>query len=150
MFRVWSRQAGRRNFMAIHDPIADVITVIRNGVRAGLTAVNVKRSRMTLSILEILKKERFIYGFKTLEETTHGEVRVYLQDPRKRGAAQIRRIRTIQRVSRPGLRIYSKCDQVPNVLNGMGVCVVSTSRGVLEGREAKRQRLGGEILIRIW
>lgn len=100
--------------------------------------------------MNVLKKERFIFDLKTVEENCQGAVRVYLKRPEKMEGKRLRKIVNIQRVSRPGLRVYTSADEVPNILRGLGVCVLSTSKGVMSGREARRMRVGGEILLKVW
>lgn len=137
--------------MAIHDPIADMITVVRNGVRSNKSFVNVKKSSVTLAILKSLKKNNYIYDFKELDVEGQGLVRVYLEIPIKlQKEKTIRKIKQISRVSRPGLRIYSTAKDMPKILNGIGHCVVSTSKGVMTGYEAKARKIGGEIMLKVW
>lgn len=136
--------------MAIHDSIGDFLTVIRNGVKAGKNSVNINNSKMAVAVLKVLKKERYIYDFKTVAGIGAGEVRVYLQAPASAKDARVRRISRLNRVSRPGLRIYSSSEQIPNVLNGLGTCIVSTSKGVMSGAEARKERVGGEVLVKVW
>ena len=132
--------------MSIHDSIADFLTVVRNGVKAGKHSVNVSNSKMTAAVLKVLKKERYVYDFKPVAGAGAGELRVYLQAPAAVKDARIRRINQLNRVSRPGLRIFSPADQIPNVLNGMGTCIVSTSKGVMSGADARRDKVGGEVI----
>ncbi len=134
--------------MALTDPIADMLTVLRNAVRAKHERADVKRSKLTARILEVLKREHFIYEFKMVEDNAQGMIRVYLKPPA--GAARVRRITQIVRVSKPGLRIYTTSVEIPRVLNGLGLCLVSTSRGVMTGQEARRNRVGGEVLLKVW
>jgi small subunit ribosomal protein S8 len=136
--------------MAITDPIADMLTTLRNANRARHEHTEVRRSKLALAILAVLKRERFLYDFKTVEDETQGRVRVYLKPPPDLEGARIRRIQNIRRISKPGLRIYATRDRIPRVLSGLGVCVVSTSRGIMTGEEARRQRVGGEVLLTIW
>lgn len=137
--------------MAIHDPIADMITVVRNGVRANKSFVNVKKSAVTIAILKSLKRNNYIYDFKELNVEVQGLVRVYLEIPVKfQNDKTLRKIQQISRVSRPGLRIYSTAKEMPRVLNGIGHCVVSTSKGVMTGYEAKARKIGGEIILKVW
>jgi small subunit ribosomal protein S8 len=136
--------------MATTDPIADMLTIIRNANRARHEHAEVRRSKVALAILAVLKRERFVYDFKTVEEDGRGRVRVYLKPPADLEGARLRRIQTIRRISKPGLRIYTTRDRIPRVLSGLGVCVVSTSRGIMTGEEARRRRVGGEVLLTIW
>lgn len=135
--------------MAVHDPVADMLTVIRNGVRAQKTAVNVKRSRLNLAILEVLRSERYLFAVKPTGEEPTSEIRVYLKAP-EGSPARVRILRGIQRMSKPGLRHYVSGDKIPLVLNGMGMCVLSTSQGLMTGFKARKSRLGGEVLLKVW
>ncbi len=137
--------------MALTDPIADMLTILRNATRAGHSAADVKRSKLTTSILEVLKREHYIYDFKMVEGDAQGIIRVYIKAPATMGdAPRVRRIREIIRVSKPGLRIYATSTEIPRVLNGLGLCVVSTSKGVMTGQQARRGRIGGEVLLKVW
>ena len=136
--------------MSIHDPIADFLTVIRNGVRAGKSSVNISNSKTAVSVLKVLKKERYIYDYKAVPGVGAGELRVYLSAPASAKDVRIRRINQLNRVSRPGLRIYSSSEEIPNVLNGLGTCIISTSKGVMSGGEARKSRVGGEVLVKVW
>ena len=132
--------------MSLTDPIADALTMIRNAARVNKEKVDLRASGLMAEILKILKQQRFIYDFRMIEDKKQGVLRVYL----KKTGESLRRISKIQRVSRPGLRIYAKKDRIPVVLNGLGVCVVSTPEGVLTGEQAKRRNMGGEVLLKIW
>ena len=136
--------------MSIHDSVADFLTVIRNGAKAGKSSVNIQNSKLAASILKVLKKERYIYDFKPVAGVGAGEMRVYLQAPASAKDVRIRRITKLNRISRPGLRIYSPVDQIPNVLNGLGTCIVSTSKGVMSGGDARKEKVGGEVLVKVW
>jgi len=103
-------------------------------------------SKMMAQILKILKQEKFIYDYRLIEDKKQGILRVYL----KKGNEPARPIIKIIRISKPGLRIYTKKESIPTVLNGLGVCVVSTPQGVLSGEEAKRRNVGGEVLLKVW
>ncbi len=132
--------------MALTDPIADGLTMIRNANRAKKDRLDIPASSLMTQILKILKQEKFIYDYRLIEDKKQGILRVYL---RKTNEA-VRVINRIQRVSRPGLRIYTKKESIPTVLNGLGVCVLSTPQGVLSGEEAKRRNVGGEVLLKVW
>ena len=132
--------------MASSDTIGDGLTKIRNASRAKHPAVDVRASRVLLSILEVLKQEGFIRTYKPVGETpAQRAIRVYLKYVQKKPA-----ITQIVRMSKPGVRMYRKAGELPRVLGGLGVAVVSTSRGVLPERAAYRQRLGGEIMCYVW
>jgi len=132
--------------MNVTDPIADMITRIRNGVRAKLNRVDVPHSKMKKEIARILREEGYISNFKVYEDTRQGVLRVYL----KYGPGMIRVITDLQRVSRPGCRIYCGKNEIPRVYGGMGINILSTSRGLMTGRSAAREGVGGEILVNVW
>lgn len=137
--------------MALTDPISDMLTILRNATRAGHDSADVKRSKLSVSILEVLKRERYLYDFKMVESGAQGIIRVYIKPPAAlAGAPRVRRIREIVRVSKPGLRIYAASSEIPRVLNGLGVSIISTSRGVMTGQQARRNRIGGEVLLKVW
>jgi len=128
------------------DPVADLLTRIRNASRAEHEKVDIPASRLKTRITEILKDEGFIKNFRMLEDSKQGVLRVYL----KYGTANEKMISGLVRVSTPGRRVYVAHDKIPTVLGGMGVAVLSTSRGVLTGRTARRDKLGGEVLAYVW
>ncbi len=128
------------------DPIADMLTRIRNASRAEHEKVDIPASRLKVRVAEILKNEGFIKNYRVLEDGKQGTLRVYL----KYGPANEKMISGLVRVSRPGRRVYTTHDRLPRILGGMGVAIVTTSRGVLSDREARRQRLGGEVLAYVW
>jgi len=128
------------------DPIADFLTRIRNASRAEHEKVDVPASRMKVRLAEILKAEGFIKNYRLMEDTRSGTLRVYL----KYGPGNERIISGLQRVSKPGRRVYVTRDRIPVVLGGMGVAILSTSRGVMTDREVKKQGLGGEVLAYVW
>jgi len=132
--------------MNMTDPVADMITRIRNGVRAKLSRVDVPSSKLKLEIARILKDEGYISNFKKTEDEKQGVLRVYL----KYGPGMERVITDLQRVSRPGCRIYCGKGQIPRVYGGLGINIISTSRGLMTGREAARSGVGGEILVNVW
>jgi small subunit ribosomal protein S8 len=136
--------------MSIHDSIGDLLTVIRNGVKADKSSVNVCSSKMAVAVLKVLKKERYIYDYKHVDGVGAGEQRVYLKAPASAKDVRIRKLIKLNRISRPGLRIYSSADEIPNVLNGLGICIVSTSKGVMSGSDARREKVGGELVAKVW
>lgn len=132
--------------MAISDPISDALTKIRNASRSRHPAVDLRVSRFLTEILNVLKAEGFIRTYKPIGETpAQRSVRVYLKYARKTPA-----ITQIIRVSKPGVRTYRKAGELPRVLRGLGVAVVSTSKGVLSERDAYQQRIGGEVICYVW
>ena len=132
--------------MNMTDPIADMITRIRNGVRAKMPKVDIPSSKLKVEIARILKSEGYIANFKQMEDERQGVLRVYL----KYGPGMERVITDVQRVSRPGCRIYCGKDQIPRVYGGLGINILSTSRGVMTGKTAAREGVGGEIICNVW
>jgi small subunit ribosomal protein S8 len=128
------------------DPIADLLTRVRNASRAEHEKVDIPASRLKVRIAEILKDEGFIKNFRVLDDKKQGVLRVYL----KYGPGNDRVITGLVRVSSPGRRVYVGHDTIPSILGGMGVAVLSTPRGVVTDREARRQRVGGEVLAYVW
>jgi small subunit ribosomal protein S8 len=132
--------------MNMTDPVADMISRIRNGVRAKLPKVDVPSSKLKVEIARILKDEGYISNFKVNEDDKQNVLRVIL----KYGPGMERVITDVQRVSRPGCRIYCGKDQIPRVYGGLGINILSTSRGLMTGRSAAREGVGGEILCNVW
>lgn len=128
------------------DPIADLLTRIRNASNAEHEKVDIPASKLKIRIAEVLKEEGFIKNFRVLEDSKQGVLRVYL----KYGPVNERMISGLVRVSTPGRRVYVTHDRIPNVLGGMGLAIVSTSRGVVTDREARKQKVGGELLAYVW
>jgi small subunit ribosomal protein S8 len=128
------------------DPIADLLTRIRNGSRAEHEKVDIPSSKMKVRVAEILKDEGFIKNFRVLEDTKQGMLRVYL----KYGPGNEKVISGLVRVSTPGRRVYVTHDKIPTILGGMGVTLVSTSRGVMTDRDARKEHVGGEVLAYVW
>lgn len=134
------------------DPIADMFARIRNAVQAKHARVDVPASRLKTEIARILQTEGYIAGFRTVEETVEGRktpvkrIRLFL----KYGPHGERVISGIQRVSRPGRRVYFSRDQVPPVLGGLGISILTTSHGVMTGRQAVKTGVGGEVLCNVW
>ena len=132
--------------MNMTDPIADMLSRIRNGVRAKLNKVDIPASKLKAEIARILKDEGYVSNFKQLEDERQGVLRVYL----KYGPGMERVITDVQRVSRPGCRIYCGKDQIPRVYGGLGINILSTSRGLMTGKSAAREGVGGEIICNVW
>lgn len=132
--------------MSMTDPIADMLTRIRNAAQARHKRVDVPASKLKLEIARILLKERFIANYKFVEDGPQGTIRIYLKYTPDEEPV----INGIERVSKPGLRRYCGADGIPRIFGGMGVSILSTSRGVLSGREAKSVGVGGEILCSVW
>lgn len=132
--------------MSLTDPIANMLTVIRNGVMSRKIKVDVPFSKLSQEILNILKREKYIKDFKLMEDKKQGVLRVYLKYT-KTGAPVIK---GIKRISRPGLRAYVDKDSIPNVLGGLGMAILTTSRGVVTDVQAKEMQAGGEVICHVW
>ncbi len=134
--------------MAVTDPIADYLTRIRNAQQAGHRIVDIPGSKLKKSMTEILYNQGYILKYK-FDEVERGQdiIRIALKyDPRTRQPI----IRELGRISRPGLRKYSKADDVPRIINGLGICIVSTSHGLMTDKQAREQHLGGELLCYVY
>ncbi|MGY3743356.1 30S ribosomal protein S8 [Leuconostoc inhae] len=132
--------------MSMTDPIADLLTRIRNANLAHREIVEIPASKIKKSIAEILKSEGFIRDVEYIEDNKQGVIRVFL----KYGEDRNRVITGIKRISKPGLRKYAKSDSLPKVLNGLGIAIISTSVGVITDKEARSKQIGGEILAYVW
>jgi len=128
------------------DPIADLLTRIRNASSAEHEKVDIPASKLKVKVTELLKDEGFIKNFRVIEDDKQGILRVYL----KYGAGNEKIISGLVRVSRPGRRVYVTKDKIPSILGGMGVAILSTSRGVMSDRDSRKQQLGGEVLAYVW
>ena len=132
--------------MQISDVIADMLTRIRNANDAKHETVDVPASNLKKSIAEILLEEGYIKNFQIVEDGKQGIIRVTL----KYAAGKQKVIHGLRRVSKPGLRIYSNCEDMPKVMNGLGIAIVSTSKGVMTDKKARQANVGGEILAFVW
>ena len=132
--------------MLITDPIADMLTRIRNALVAKHDTVDVPASNMKLAIAEILLNEGYIKSYTVSEEGVEKMMNIVL----KYGPNRQRVITGLKRISKPGLRVYARKDKLPKVLNGLGIAIISTSRGIMTDREARKQGVGGEVLAYIW
>lgn len=132
--------------MHITDPIADMLTRIRNASSAKHESVDVPASNMKKEIAEILLNEGYIKNYQVIDDGTQGVIRITL----KYGANKTKVISGIKRVSKPGLRIYARKEELPKVLRGMGIAIISTSKGIMTDKEARRQNVGGEVLAFVW
>ena len=131
----------------VTDTIADMLTRIRNANQMRYEEVTVPASNIKKEIARILKEEGYIKDFKiNSEENTQGSITLYLKYTDKKE----RVITGLKRISKPGLRVYAKNDEVPKVLNGLGIAIISTSKGIMTDKEARRENLGGEVLAYIW
>lgn len=131
--------------MSLNDPISNLLTSIRNGVQADKETVDIPASKLNGRILEIFKNDAYIEDFRLMKNNAQGTYKVYLKYENKKPA-----IMGLRRVSKSGLRVYRRNDEIPRVLNGLGTAVLSTSRGVITDREARKLKVGGEILCYVW
>lgn len=132
--------------MVMTDPIADFLTRIRNGNMVMHEAVEVPGSKIKMSIATIMKEEGYIKDYEYIEDGKQGIIRVFL----KYGPNKERVITGIKRISKPGLRVYVKKDEIPKVLGGLGTAVISTSQGLMTDKKARKEGLGGEVVCYIW
>lgn len=132
--------------MVMTDPIADMLTRIRNANMVRHEKLEVPASKIKREIAEILKREGFIRDVEYIEDNKQGILRIFL----KYGPNNERVITGLKRISKPGLRVYAKANEVPRVLNGLGIAIVSTSQGVLTDKEARAKQTGGEVLAYVW
>ena len=131
--------------MVMTDPIADMLTRIRNANQAKHEVVEMPASRLKLEILEVLKNEGYITEYEKIEDGKQGVIKVTLKYVNKE-----RVIKGIKRISKPGLGVYAKSTELPQVLDGLGVAIISTSNGVMTDREARKNKLGGEVIAFVW
>jgi len=132
--------------MSMTDPIADYLTRIRNAIRVQKNKVDIPASSVIKGITKILLEEGYIKNFTEIEDDKQGIVRVYLKYDKKRDSA----ITGIKRISTPGYRRYVSVDKIPRVMNGLGVAIISTSKGVITDRQARKDNVGGEVLCGVW
>lgn len=133
--------------MGMTDPIADMLTRIRNANRVHFKSVDVSLSRINLNIAKVLKKSNYIGGYDVKKNAnTHAVLRIYLRYPDTKRTV----ITDIQRVSKPGRRLYVRSERIPKVLNGYGTAILSTSKGIMTDREARELNVGGEVLCNVW
>ena len=132
--------------MTLSDPIADMLTRIRNAVKAKFNSVDIPGSKLKVEIAKILKDEGYIRNYKFLKDGKQGILRVYL----RYGKGQDNVVYGLKRISMPGRRIYVKSKDIKPVLNGLGISILSTSKGVMTDKNARKQNVGGEILCNIW
>jgi len=132
--------------MVMTDPIADMLTRIRNANMVRHEKLELPASKLKKEIADILKREGFVRDYEFIEDNKQGMLRIFM----KYGSNEEKVITGIKRISKPGLRVYAKADEVPRVLNGLGIAIVSTSNGVLSDKEARTQAVGGEVLAYVW
>src|SRR4051794_15880013 len=132
--------------MTSSDPIADMLTRVRNALKARHQKVDVPASKLKMEIARILKEEGYVVNYKLVEEGVAKSIRIYLKYTPSNEPA----IAAIQRVSRPGCRVYVGSEEIPRVLGGLGVNILTTPRGVMTGRSARKEGVGGELLCQVW
>jgi len=132
--------------MSMTDPIADMLTRMRNALTASYATVDIPSSRLKVDIAKVLKSEGFIKNFKVIEDRKQGVMRIFFKYDEKGGSI----INGLKRMSKPGCRMYSKGDRIPQILNGYGISILSTSQGIMTDRQARKMGIGGEIICSIW
>nr|NNM90452.1 30S ribosomal protein S8 [Bacilli bacterium] len=132
--------------MAMSDPIADMLTRIRNGNMVGHEKVDIPGSNIKRAIAEILKEEGYIRDAEFIPDNKQGTIRVHL----KYGQNNQRIITGLKRISKPGLRVYASAEELPRVLGGLGIAIVSTSHGLMTDRKARQNKVGGEVICYVW
>ena len=132
--------------MQISDVIADLLTRIRNANDAKHETVDIPASNMKKAIVDILLSEGYIQGYQRIEDGKQGIIRVTL----KYGQGKTKILRGLRRVSKPGLRIYANAEKLPRVMNGLGVAIISTSKGIITDKQARKAGIGGEVLAFVW
>ncbi len=132
--------------MAMSDPIADMLTRIRNAGKAKLNSVDIPGSKLKAEIAKILKDEGYIRNYKFIEDEKQGVLRVYLKYDQR----QVSSIYSLKRVSLPSRRVYARSRDIKPVYNGLGIAILSTSRGIMTDRQARKENIGGEVLCTIW
>ena len=132
--------------MTMTDPIADMLTRIRNANTVGHETVEIPASKMKKSIAEILKEEGYIEDFDIIDDNKQGIIKITM----KYGANKEKVITGIKKISKPGLKVYAKANDVPRVLGGLGIAIISTSKGVVSDKEARKLGIGGEVICYVW
>ncbi len=132
--------------MPVTDPVADMLTRIRNALVVKMDAVDMPASKMKIAIAKILLREGFIKGCEVVEDGVQGTLKIKL----KYGPNGENVINGLKKISKPGLRVYARKDEIPKVLNGLGIAIISTSKGIITDAEARENNIGGEVLAYIW
>ena len=132
--------------MQMSDVIADMLTRIRNASNAKHATVDIPASNMKKSIAEILVNDGYVKSYQVIDDGKQGVIRVTL----KYGQGKTKVIRGLRRVSKPGLRIYASCEDMPRVMNGLGVAIISTSKGIMTDKQARKENVGGEVIAFVW
>ena len=132
--------------MTMTDPIADMLTRLRNANTVGHATVEIPASKMKKAIAEILKEEGYIRGYEVIEDGKQGTIKVSM----KYGPDKTKVISGIKKISKPGLKVYAKADDVPKVLGGLGIAIISTSNGLITDKQARKLGVGGEVICYVW
>jgi len=132
--------------MSMTDPVADLLTRIRNAAMVRRPVIELPSSKLKVNIVELMKKEGFIRDYRVLEDNKQGRLQISLKYDKNKSSV----IKGIKKISKPGRRVYLAYKDVPRVLNGLGIAVVSNTQGIMTGRESKQKKLGGEWLCSIW
>lgn len=132
--------------MAVTDPIADALTIIRNASNAKKDVAEIRNSKIVEEILKILKRDGFIINYRLMKDNKQGKLRVYLGYAKDSMPA----LSGVKRISKPGLRVYKQCDELPKVYGGLGTAIISTSKGLMTDNEARDQKVGGEVICYAW
>ena len=132
--------------MTVTDPIANMLTMIRNAVMAKYETVEVPASKTGEAVLNILKREGYIDNVKRIDDKKQGLLKVYLKFDQDKKSV----ITGLKKISRPGLRVYVERNKIPRVLNGLGLAIISTSKGILTDAQARQQKIGGEVILYVW
>ena len=132
--------------MSLSDSIGDALTCIRNANRVKKERVDIKASKALVEILKVLRQEHFIHDYRLIDDKKQGILRVYL----RKTSESMRKMNKIVRISRPGLRKYTQKSEIPVVLNGLGICILSTPQGILSGEDARKKNVGGEVIAKVW
>ena len=127
------------------DPIADYLTRVRNAIQARHKKVDIPASKLKREITKLLLQYRYIANYTDLKENKQGALRIYLKYSEDQPA-----ITGLKRVSKPGIRVYTNADELPRVLNGLGIAIISTSKGIMTDKRARKERIGGEVLCYVW
>ena len=127
------------------DQIADLLTRIRNAIKVSKNEILVPTSKLKVGVVEVLAKNGYVSSYEVIEGEPRGTLRVVINEP-----GTVAKINEITKVSKPGRRVYSAADDLPTIKSGRGMIIVSTSKGLMTGREARKNRLGGEILVKVW
>ena len=132
--------------MSLSDPVSDMLTILRNANGARKEKVDIPASKLKMEIIKIFKNEGYIKNFKIIEEGNRSYIRIYLKYTQAGNGI----IHNLKRVSKPGLRVYKRKNELPRIFNGFGTSIISTSRGVLTDKKAREQDVGGEVICYIW